>query len=166
MWQDQNCQQNEALKSQTPRSQWTGHPDEKSESDGLRHLHVIKLCGEGCIGSDNQWIPKYGRQTHVSKQMGIASWERMLVEQLMPQLVKLSQGSRTKRIYGRRCQGKENSPDNGKGSPESKEGQMSIMKKVIDEKGYQIQSLRTINQWPGKKKWHLRVHPSQSGERQ
>ena len=42
---------------------------------------------------------------------------------------------------------------------------MSTRKKAIDEKGYQSQSLRTTNWFPRKKKWHLRVHPSQSEEK-
>jgi hypothetical protein len=65
--------------------------------------------------------------------------------------VKLSQGSRTKRIYGRRCQGKENNPDKWKGRLEFEEDQMLIMEKVIDEKGYQIQSLRTVTGGQGRR---------------
>jgi hypothetical protein len=38
----------------------------------------------------NEWIPQYGRQTHVIKQKGRAPWKRMHenakpVEQAMPQ---------------------------------------------------------------------------------
>ena len=43
---------------------------------------------------------------------------------------------------------------------------MSMRKKATDEKEYQSQSLETTDRWPRKKKWHLKVHPSQSGERQ
>ena len=74
-----------------------------------------------------------------------------------------SKASRTKISMADGCQEKESNPNDGIGSLESMEGQMSMRKKATDKKQYQSQSLETTDRWPRK---NVRVHPSQSGESQ